>query len=366
MRAIERGQGVELVLDGKRVIDFSSNDYLGLAGDSRVGRAAIEMLGSGSTGAGAARLISGTHPVHIELEREIAEFKGAEAALLFGSGYAANTGTIPALVGKRDVIYADELNHASLIDGARLSRADVRVFPHVDLASLRSMLVADSGKFRRRLIAVDGVFSMDGDIFPLGELVPLAREFDAWTYVDDAHATGVLGVNGRGSAEHCGVEGGIDVVMGTLGKAIGTAGAFVCGSDALVEYLMHRARAFVFTTASPPAIAAATLAALRIAKAESWRRLRLALNARHLRAKLSEIGLAVGGESDGYIVPVVLGSAEHTAFVGQALCDAGYLVGAVRPPTVPVGKSRLRITVSAAHTEGHIDDLVKTLRTVLA
>lgn len=366
MRAIERGPGVELVLDGKRVIDFASNDYLGLAGDSRVGCAAIELLGSGSTGAGAARLISGTHPVHIELEREIAEFKGVDAALLFGSGYAANTGTIPALVGKRDVIYADELNHASLIDGARLSRADVRVFPHTDIASLRSMLVADSGKFRRRLIVVDGVFSMDGDIFPLGELVPLAREFDAWTYVDDAHATGVLGANGRGTSEHCGVEGSIDVVMGTLGKAIGTAGAFVCGSEALVEYLMHRARAFVFTTASPPSIAAATLAALRIAKAEPWRRLRLALNARYLRARLGEIDLAIGGEPDGYIVPVMLGSAERTAFVGRALCDAGYLVGAVRPPTVPVGKCRLRITVSAAHSEDHIDSLVKALGTVLA
>ncbi len=303
MRAIERGPGAELVLDGKRVIDFSSNDYLGLAGDHRVACAAAGMLETGSTGAGAARLISGTHPVHMALEREIAEFKGAAAALLFASGYAANTGTIPALVGRRDVIYADELNHASLIDGARLSRAEIRVFPHLDVASLRSMLVTDSDKFRRRLIVVDGVFSMDGDIFPLGELVPLAREFDAWTYVDDAHATGVLGINGRGTAEHCGVDGDIDIVMGTLGKAIGTAGAFVCGSGALVEYLMHRARSFVFTTASPPPIAAATIKALRIAKAEPWRRDTLVANARHLRARLHEIGLATGGVSDGYIVP---------------------------------------------------------------
>ena len=357
---------MELLLDGRRVVDFSSNDYLGLAGDPRVGRAAAEMLESSSTGAGAARLISGTHPIHVELEREIAAFKGAAAALLFASGYAANTGAIPALAGRRDVIYADQLNHASLIDGARLSRAEIRVFPHLDLASLRSMLLSDSGKFRRRMIVVDGVFSMDGDIFPLADLVPLAREFDAWTYVDDAHATGVLGASGRGSAEYCGVDGEIDVVMGTLGKALGTVGAFICGSDVLVEYLMNRARAFVFTTASPPAFAAATLEALRIAQSEPWRRERLVTNACHLRARLSKIGLTSGGEADGFIVPILLGGADRTAAVGRALCDAGYLVGAVRPPTVPMGQSRLRITVSAGHDTRHIDGLVAAIGAVLA
>lgn len=365
MRAVERPAGMELLIDGRPVVDFSSNDYLGLAGDARIARAATEMLQASSTGAAAARLISGTHPVHVQLERTIAEFKGAPAALLFASGYAANTGTIPALVGRRDVIYADQLNHASLIDGARLSRAEIRVFPHLDIASLRTMLESDTGKFRRRLIVVDGVFSMDGDIFPLAELVPLAREFDAWTYVDDAHATGILGPCGRGSAEHCGVEGEIDVSMGTLGKAVGTIGAYIAGSSVLIEYLMNRARAFIFTTAAPPALAAGTLEALRIIGAEPERRTQLVENARYLRSRLRDIGVAPAGISDGYIVPIVLGASKRTSEVGRALCDAGFLVGAVRPPTVPMGQSRLRITVSAAHRPCHIDGLVDAMATVL-
>jgi 8-amino-7-oxononanoate synthase len=365
MRTVTRGEGVELLLDGERVVDFSSNDYLGLAGDPRIARAAIEALAAGSTGAAAARLISGTQAVHVELEREIARFKGAESALLFPSGYAANVGTIQAIVGRRDVIYADQLNHASLIDGARLSRAEVRVFPHLDLTALRTMLETDAGTFRRRLIVVDGVFSMDGDISPLAELVPIAREFGAWTYVDDAHATGTLGANGRGSAEHCGVEGEIDVLMGTLGKAVGTIGAFVCGSSVLIEYLMNRARAFIFTTASPPALAAATLEALRIVAAEPERRHKLRNNARYLRARLSELGHSPAGENDGYIVPIVLGESDRTTSVGNALREAGYLVGAVRPPTVPMGQSRLRITVSAAHNTDHIDGLVGAIGAVL-
>jgi 8-amino-7-oxononanoate synthase len=365
MRTVERGPGVELLLDGKPVVDFSSNDYLGLAGDPRLARAASEMLERSSTGGAAARLISGNQKVHVELERALARFKNTESALLFNSGYAANTGTIQALVGKRDVVYADELNHASLIDGARLSRAEVRVFPHSDLAALRTMLESDSGKFRRRLIVVDGVFSMDGDIFPLRELVPLAREFGAWTFVDDAHATAVLGAGGRGSAEHCGVEGEIDILMGTLGKALGTMGAFICGSSILIEFLMHRARSFVFTTASPPAMAAATLESLRITAAEPWRRERLMSNARYLRGKLNGIGLAPGGEAEGYIVPILLRDSDRTMKMGQFLREAGYLVGAVRPPTVPMGQSRLRITLSSAHEERHMDGLVDALSEAL-
>lgn len=365
MRTVTRGEGVELLLDGKRVVDFSSNDYLGLAGDPRIAHAAALALAAGSTGSAAARLISGTQSAHVDLEREIASFKGSEAALLFSSGYAANVGTIQALVGRRDVIYADQLNHASLIDGARLSRAEVRVFPHRDVSALREMLEADVAKFRRRLIVVDGVFSMDGDVFPLGELVTLAREFGAWTYVDDAHATGVLGAHGRGSAEYCGVEGEIDVVMGTLGKAIGTIGAFVCGSSVLIEYLMNRARAFVFTTAAPPAIVAATVEALRIVRSEPARRERLMKNARHLRARLNDMGIAPAGEPDGCIVPIVLGESERATAVGNALREAGYLVGAVRPPTVPMGQSRLRVTVSAAHDDHHMDGLAEAIGAVL-
>ncbi len=366
MRVVERGAGAQITLDGAPAIDFSSNNYLGIANDPRVAQAAAtQLLQSHTTGSAAARLISGTHPAHAELERDLARFKGSEAALLFASGYAANTGTIPVVVGKHDAIYADELNHASLIDGARLSRAEVRVFPHTDLNALRAMLQDDAGKFRRQMIVVDGVFSMDGDLFPLDELVPVAREYGAWTYVDDAHATGILGAHGRGSAEHFGVEDEIDIVMGTLGKAIGTAGAFISGSATLIEYLMNRARAFIFTTAAPPALAAATREAIRIVRDEPWRRQRLAQNARLLRDGLRDIGHLAGGDQDGYIVPVVLGDAERTAAIGRALCERGFLVGAVRPPTVPRGRSRLRITVSTSHTREQISGLVEALRIVL-
>lgn len=353
-----------MVLDGRTVVDFSSNDYLGLASDPRLGEAATALLREG-TGAGAARLLSGNHPVHMTLEHELARFKGVERTLLFSSGYTANIGTIPALVGKRDVIYADTLNHASLIDATRLSRAEVRTFPHCDLDVLHQMLTEDVGKFRRALIVVDGVFSMDGDVFPLDRLVPLAREFGAWTYVDDAHATAILGARGRGSAEYCGVEGEIDVMMGTLSKALGTAGAFVAGSATLIEFLMNRARSFIFTTGTPAAWAAATLEALRIAQSEPWRRERLYANARRLRKGLAKIGWHIDGDENAYVVPVVIGDADETMRVGAVLRELGYLTGAVRPPTVPLGTSRLRLIVNAAHTDAHIDGLVQSLGDVL-
>jgi 8-amino-7-oxononanoate synthase len=365
LRMVEHRQGAEIVLDGRPAVDFSSNDYLGLAGDPRLADAVAAALRRNSTGAAAARLISGNHPAHAALEFALARFKRTEGTLLFGSGYTANIGTIPALVGRRDVIYADALNHASLLDATRLARAEVRVFPHRHIPSLRRMLADDRGKFRRRLIVVDGVFSMDGDLFPLDELVPLAREFDAWTYVDDAHGTAVLGAHGRGCTEHFGVEGEIDVVMGTLGKALGTSGAFIAGSATLIEYLLNRARAFVFTTGSPPALAAATLEALYIVQREPWRRERLLANARRLRDGLAAMGRPVEGTQTGYIIPILIGSVDTTMQVGMALREAGYLVGAVRPPTVPIGTSRLRVTVSAAHTDQQIDGLLHTLADVL-
>ncbi len=344
----------------RNAIDFSSNDYLGLASDPRLAAAVIETLRDHALGAGAARLISGNHPLHEKLERELAAFKNAEAALLFGSGYLANVGTIPALVGRRDVIYADALNHASLIDACRLSRAEVRTFPHTDLAELATMLDADRGRFRRRLIVVDGVFSMDGDLFPLCEMVNIARAYDAWTYVDDAHGTGVLGEHGRGSVEHWNVFGEIDVVMGTLGKAFGVAGAFVTGSRTVIDYLMHRARAFVFTTAQPPALAAAASAALAIVQSEPELRVRLRRNATTVRA-----ALRVPGPTDGHIVPVIIGESDDTVRIGTELRSRGIVVGAVRPPTVPLGTSRLRITLSAAHTDGDIERLLESLVQVI-
>ncbi len=365
LRSVQGRRGAHVVLDGREAIDFSSNDYLGLASDPRIAEAVAQALRDDAIGAGAARLISGNHPRHEALERELAEFKRAEAALLFGSGYLANAGTIPALVGRRDVIYADALNHASLIDGCALSRATVRTFGHSDLAQLADLLEADRGTFRRRLVVVDGVFSMDGDLFPLCDLVTIARAYDAWTLVDDAHGSGVIGPTGRGSVEHWKMEGQIDVVMGTLGKAFGVAGAFVTGSRVLIDYLMHRARSFVFTTAQPSVLAVAASTALRLVATGDDRRVRLRRNARRVREALRARGRPATGPDDGHIVPLIIGESDATARIGVALRQRGILVGAVRPPTVPMGSARLRITVSAAHTDGDIDRLLDALDGVL-
>lgn len=365
LRAVRRLGGAEVEVEGTRAVDFSSNDYLGLAGDRRLADAAAAALRTGGTGAGAARLISGNHPLHEALEAELAAFKGMPAALLFATGYGANTGAIPALAGRGDAVYSDALNHASLIDGCRLSRADVRVYPHADMDALDALLRADEGRYRRRWIVTDAVFSMDGDLCPLPDLVEVARRHGAWTYLDDAHGTGVLGAEGRGSPERWGVEGRVDVVMGTLGKALGTAGAFVAGSPALREVLLNRARAFVFSTGSPPAMAAAALEALRIVRAEPWRRDRVRAVARRLREGLRALGRPAAGEEDGHVVPVRTGTAEETVRLGTALRRMGWLVGAVRPPTVPPGTSRLRITASAAHTDDQVDGLLDALSALL-
>ena len=326
LRAVRRVQGgqASVTVDGRPAVDFSSNDYLGLAGDPRLAAAASAALRDDALGAGAARLISGNHPPHDRLEEELAQFKHAHAVLLYGSGYLANLGTIPALVGRRDAIYADALNHASLIDGCRLSRGEVREYPHGDLGALEEALLADRDRFRRRLIVVDSVFSMDGDLAPLDALVALARRHDAWTYVDDAHGTGVLGAGGRGAAEHWGVEGQIDVVMGTLGKALGVSGAFVAGSRTLIDFLVHRSRTFVFTTGAPPALAAAVSAALRIVEAEPERRDRVRAVARRLRAGLGAQGHEIGGCADGHIIPLRIGDADETVRIGVALRNQAF------------------------------------------
>lgn len=366
LRRVDRRSGATIHIGSRPYVDFASNDYLGLASDARIAAAAAKALAENGTGSPASRLISGNHDLHEELEQRIASFKGTEAALLFTSGYAANLGAIPALVKKGDVVYTDELNHASLIDGCRLSGAEVRIFPHRDTAALRRMLAADIG-FRRKMIVVDSVFSMDGDLFPLDELADIAEESGAWTYVDDAHATGVLGEHGTGSVEHFGVEGRIDVVMGTLGKALGTSGAFIAGSKTLIEFLLNRGRSFVFTTASPPAIAAATIEALRIAQGEPWRRDKLRANAERLRIALSEF-LPEGwfeSASSPHILPVIVGSSTRVVQVGTELQNRGFIVGVVRPPTVPPGTSRLRLSSSAAHTEEQVDALARHLTQIL-
>ncbi|MDQ6611720.1 MAG: 8-amino-7-oxononanoate synthase [Gemmatimonadota bacterium] len=358
--ARQRKAGMVL-LDHDRVADFASNDYLGLASDSRVARAACAVLQAEGTGAGAARLISGHHPIHEALENEIAAFKQCARSLLFATGYMANTGTIPALASEGDVIYSDALNHASIVDGCRLSKATRRVFPHCNIDALSAMLKADRGLFRRSLIVVEGVFSMDGDLFPLDQLVPLARAHNAWTYVDDAHGTGILGRTGRGTAEHFGVAQDIDVMVGTLGKAFGTMGAFVAGSRSLVEFLISHARSFIFTTGTPPAMAAATLEALHISKAEPWRREAVRARAQQLRTRLRDGGREVTGLPDGHVVPVLIGDPRLTMAIVLDLRRRGFLVAGVRPPTVPAGTSRLRVSVSAAHPPELVDVFAASL-----
>jgi 8-amino-7-oxononanoate synthase len=348
-------------LGNDRIADFASNDYLGLAADPRIARAATAVLQAEGTGAGAARLISGHHPIHESLERELAAFKHCEGALLFPAGYMANVGVIPALTNAQDVIYTDQFNHASIIDGCRLSHATKRIFPHCNVEALRQMLEEDRGKFRRSLIIVEGVFSMDGDTFPLDQLVAIARAYNAWTYVDDAHGSAVLGRTGRGTPEHFGVSGDIDVVLGTLGKAFGTMGAFVAGSNVLIEFLISSARSFIFTTGTPPALAAATLEALHIIRAEPWRRDAVHDRARQLRDRLHEGGRHTTGSPDGHIIPVAIGDATLTMSIVQDLRRRGYLVGGVRPPTVPFGTSRLRISVSALHPPELIDAFAASL-----
>jgi 8-amino-7-oxononanoate synthase len=371
-RGLERVLRVTGWRDGARVtteagpaIDFSSNDYLGLASSPLVRTAAHEALDSQGVGAGASRLIAGDNPEHEALEIELAQFFGVDGALLFSSGYAANIGAIPALVGPRDAIFADAFNHASLIDACRLARASVYVYQHGDTDELRRMLQQHRGAARRALIVSDGLFSMDGDVADVPALVALAREFDAWTYVDDAHAAGCLGDNGRGTAEFAGLGGMVDVTMATLGKAFGAAGAVVYGSARLKRHLLNRARSFVFSTALPPAVAAAARAAVGIVTSDRALRARLRENVQNVRSTMRTRGITTGGVDDSHIVPIMIGDAREAVRLGLELRAAGLLVGAVRPPTVAHGSARLRISVSAAHTSAQIEQLADALHAAL-
>ncbi len=352
-KLIEGPIGPRVSIDGRETLLLCTNDYLGLANHPSVKRAAKEALEKYGAGAGASRLVSGTLAVHGELEAALARLKQTEAAIAFGSGYLANIGVITALVSERDGIYSDELNHASIVDACRLSRAEVKVYPHADTRSLEGML-AGSGVFRRRLIVTDGVFSMDGDIAPLSELARLAAEFDCHLMVDDAHATGVVGPGGKGTASHFGLEGGIDIQMGTLSKALGSYGAFVAGSRELIDFLVNRARSFIFTTALPPASAAAALEALNVIEREPERRERLWRNASFLREGLASAGFDVG-LSETFVIPVIIGDARECVAMAEALLREGAFAQAIRPPSVPEGASRLRVVPTAEHEPGDMD-----------
>ncbi len=347
---------------GREAVVLCGNDYLGLASDPRLAEAAKKAMESEGFGAGSARLVSGSKRSHHELEEALARFKGAEACLIFNSGYAANVGIIPALAGPGCTVYSDALNHASLIDGARLSRADVRVFRHNDPAHLEALLakpVEDpplpSPLFPApRLVVTEGVFSMDGDLSPLDRIIPLARRFGASIMVDDAHGTGVLGEGGRGTASHFGVDPLIDVKMGTLGKALGAFGAYVCGSHALIDYLINACRSFIYTTGLPPPVAAAAREALRIVETEPERIARLHRNIAFFREGLRSVGFDV--PQDGTpIIPVIVGDADRAMSLAEDLLERGVFARAIRPPTVPEGTARVRATVSAAHDDVHLE-----------
>src|SRR6266487_3927988 len=382
LREIGSAQGPEVQIAGRRLINFSSNDYLGLANDPRLRAAAIAAISEFGVGAGASRLISGTQSPHLRLENGVANWKGAEAALCFSSGYAAALGTVPALVTKNDVVLLDKLCHASLIDGAKLSGATLRVFPHNHLGKLESHLQwaqrEHAGK--RILIITESVFSMDGDRAPLRELIQLKKQFHALLMLDEAHAVGVIGLHGRGLAAEQNVSDDVDVQMGTLSKALGASGGYICGSHDLIDWLINRARSFIYSTAPPPAIAAAALAAVNFLSSSEgeerrlllWERIRL-MRELLLSLDVGRSTLGVGRLDAGSkrstpnaqrptlnespssaIFPLIIGNEQAALDLAAALNDEGFLVPAIRYPTVAKGAARLRITVTAAHQEDQI------------
>jgi 8-amino-7-oxononanoate synthase len=362
-RVVDGPQRPELVVDGRRMLAFCSNDYLGLAADPRLAEAARRGLARYGVGSGAAHLVSGHSTAHHALEEELADFTGRERALLFSTGYMANLGIIAALVGRGDLVVEDRLNHASLIDGGLASRARFRRYAHADAAAAAGCLAGATGQ---GLVVTDGVFSMDGDIAPLAGLAAVCAEHRAWLMVDDAHGVGVLGESGAGSVAEAGLaQERVPIVMGTLGKALGTAGAFVAGSEALIESLVQFARPYVYTTASPPSIAEATRASLRICREEGWRRDRLQGLVARFRHGAARIGLALA-ESRTPIQPILLGDSARAQRWSQALARQGILLTAIRPPTVPEGTARLRVTLTAAHTNAQVDVLLDVLAEVAA
>lgn len=352
-------------IEGHRLLDFASNDYLNLASDPRVTAAAIEALNQGSLGARASALVSGRSDWHERLECRIALFESQPESLLFPTGMAANVGVITALCGPDDLVLADRLNHASLVDGCRLSNAQLRIYRHDDLSTLEREFRKYSGT-GRRWIVTDGVFSMEGDLAPLPDLCQIAKAHDAELIVDEAHGTGVFGDHGRGACEALGVEELVAVRVGTLSKSIGCQGGFVAGSPDLIDFLWNRARTQIYSTALAPAVCAGALAAIDILEAEPWRRDRLKAASRFFREKLVAAGLGGTVASTSPIVPVILHDPQAAVTVADALENRGFLVGAIRPPTVPRGTSRLRIVITAAHSDDDLGRLADAIRDELA
>jgi glycine C-acetyltransferase len=352
LRVLDGEQAARTSVDHRQVVNLSSNNYLGLTTHPMLRARALEALQAFGVGTGSVRTIAGTMAIHMELERRLAAFKHTEAAVVFQSGFAANAGTVSSLLGRDDVIVSDELNHASIIDGARLSRATIKVFPHRNVAAARE-IVAALPRDQRKLLITDGVFSMDGDLGPLPELCDLADEYGCIMMVDDAHASGVFGGNGRGTVDHFGMHGRVDVQVGTLSKALGALGGYVAGSKSLIEFLYHRARPFLFSTSHPPSVAATCIAALDVLENEPQWMERLWANTRFFKAELEALGFNIG-ISESPITPVFVGDGALAMTLSDKLFDAGVFAQGIGFPTVPQGKARVRTIVTATHTEDEL------------
>jgi len=368
LRILDDQQAPVCHYDGRAVINLASNNYLGLANDPRLIEAAVAATRAFGVGSGAVRTIAGTMRIHMDLEEKIARFKDVEACVVFQSGFAANAGTVSAILGKEDFILSDELNHASIIDGARLSRAKVKVFRHKDVAHCEELLKEVAGEPGHKLVITDGVFSMDGDIGPVDKLAELAEKYGAIMMVDDAHASGVLGRNGRGSVDHFGMHGRVDVQVGTLSKAIGALGGYVCGSHDLIDYLYHRARPFLFSTSHPPSVAATCIAAFDILEREPERIQRLWDNTHYFQGELHRLGFNIGGvttpATQTPITPIIVGEGRAAMDFSRALFEEGVMATGIAFPTVPEGKARIRAILSSEHTRAQLDQALETLERV--
>jgi glycine C-acetyltransferase len=368
LRVLDDEQAPVCTFDGKKVINLASNNYLGLTTHPRLREAALEATRRYGVGSGAVRTIAGTMKIHMQLEERIARFKNVEACVVFQSGFTANAGTVSAILGKEDFIVSDELNHASIIDGARLSRAKIKVFRHKDLAHAEELLNEIRNEPGRKLLITDGVFSMDGDIGPLPGLCDLAEKYGAIMMVDDAHASGVLGRNGRGTIDHFGAHGRVDVQVGTLSKAIGALGGYVCGTRDLIEFLYHRGRPFLFSTSHPPSVAATCIAAFDVLEQEPERIEKLWENTRYWKQELSNVGFNIGGvntpSSETPITPIIVGDGRLTMDFSRELFKEGVMGTGIAFPTVPEGKARIRTIMTATHTRQELDQALETLMRV--
>ncbi len=362
LNVVDNAQGAYLNIEGKTYLSFCSNNYLDLANNPLVVSAVKDAVGKYGWGAGASRLVSGNMTLHETLENEISIFKEKESAILFPTGYMANTGAISSLVSKGDLVISDKLNHASIIDGCRLSGADFRVYAHCDIEKLENIL-KKSSSYPRKLIVTDSVFSMDGDLAPLPNIVSIASKYKAIVMVDEAHGTGVFGKEGRGVVEHFNLNKEIDVVMGTFSKAIGSMGGYVCGDVDLIDFLRNKARSFIYTTALPPAVCAASIAGLELIQKNPSLRTSLWKNIHYLRDGLCKLNLNVIS-SESPIIPILIGDADKAVVISKLLYEKGILIPAIRPPTVPVNSSRLRMTVMSTHTREDMERLLDVLSNV--